>query len=59
MSVKQNSKIDTAMPEWVQPVSEEIAATMSLEDWIARIPEDIRSKIDITAVKQWIIIPIL
>jgi hypothetical protein len=57
--VKHNPKVETQMAEWIKPVSAELAATMTLDDWIARIPQDIQSKLDTGTIDQWIVIPSL
>lgn len=47
------------MPDWIQPVSSDVAANMALSDWIARIPQNIANSIESDTVTQWIVIPSL
>jgi len=47
------------MAEWIKPVAADVAATMTLDDWIARIPQHIRDQINLDAVQQWIVVPSL
>jgi uncharacterized repeat protein (TIGR01451 family) len=57
--VKYNPKVETQMADWIKPVAADIAITMTLDDWIARIPQDIRDQIDLDVVQQWIVVPSL
>lgn len=59
ISVSTNPVVETQMDERIQPVSAELAATMTLDDWIARIPANIMDAVDEEQVEQWIIIPSL
>jgi hypothetical protein len=57
--VRHNPKVETQMADWIKPVAADAAATMTLDDWIARIPQDIRSSINEQLIQQWIVIPSL
>gem|GEM_PF-6511681 len=59
MTVKSNPKVETQMADWIKPVTADVAATMTLDDWIARIPQDIRNQINLDTVQQWIVVPSL